>query len=97
MRDEHDVGPQLRRLLEAAGQRLPPTRAWLELNPSHPLVRKLEGLTEGDAFTDLATLLLEEGLLAEGGQLEDPAAFLRRVNRLIGAAGDPVIVVPDRN
>jgi len=97
VRDEHDVGPQLRRLLEAAGQPLPPTRAWLELNPSHPLVRKLEGLADGDAFTDLATLLLEEGLLAEGGQLEDPAAFLRRVNRLIGAAGDPVIVVPDRN
>jgi len=97
VRDEHDVGPQLRRLLEAAGQRLPPTRAWLELNPSHALVQRLEGLPEGDAFTDLATLLLEEGLLSEGGQLEDPAAFLRRVNRLIGATGDPVIVVPDRN
>jgi len=97
VRDERDIGPQLRRLLEAAGQPVPPSRAWLELNASHVLVRKLEGLPDGDAFTDLATLLLEEALLAEGGQLEDPAAFLRRVNRLVGAAEDPLIVVPGGN
>ncbi len=97
VRDEHDIGPQLRRLLEAAGQRVPPSRAWLELNPSNPIVQRLQGMPDGDAFTDLAMLLLEEALFADGGQLEDPTAFLRRVNRLIGAVGEPQIVLPDRN
>jgi molecular chaperone HtpG len=90
VREEHDLGPQLRRLLEAAGQQLPPSRAWLELNPSHPLVRKLDQLPDGEAFDDLALLLQEQAVLAEGGQLADPAAFVRRVNRLVGAANGPV-------
>jgi len=97
VRDEHDVGPQLRRLLEAAGQKLPPERIWLELNPGHGLVKRLEKLPDGETFTDLSVLLLEEALLAEGGQLDDPAAFLRRVNRLIGESGGPAIVLPDGN
>jgi len=87
VRDEHDLGPQLRRLLEAAGQKLPPSQAWLELNPSHPLVRRLDQMPEGEAFDDLALLLQEQAVLAEGGQLPDPAAFVRRVNRLVEGAG----------
>jgi len=87
VRDEHDLGPQLRRLLEAAGQKLPPSRAWLELNPSHPLVRRLDQTPDGEAFDDLALLLEEQAVLAEGGQLPDPAAFVRRVNRLVEGAG----------
>ncbi|MBS1200420.1 MAG: heat shock protein 90 [Proteobacteria bacterium] len=94
VREEHDLGPQLRRLLEAAGQSLPPSRAWLELNPSHPLVRRLDALADGDEFDDVATLLHEQAVLAEGGQLSDPAAFVRRINRLIGAASAPRIVTP---
>jgi len=94
VREEHDVGPQLRRLLEAAGQKLPPSRAWLELNASHPLVQRLGRLPEGEEFADVAKLLYEQALLAEGGQLPDPAAFLRRVNRLIGAAGASPIIIP---
>jgi molecular chaperone HtpG len=86
VREEHDLGPQLRRLLEAAGQKLPPSSAWLELNPSHPLVRRLDELADGEEFDDLALLLQEQAVLAEGGQLSDPAAFVRRVNRLVGAA-----------
>jgi molecular chaperone HtpG len=87
VRDEHDLGPQLRRLLEAAGQKLPPSRAWLELNPSHPLVRRLDQTPDGEAFDDLALLLEEQAVLAEGGQLPDPAAFVRRVNRLVEGTG----------
>ena len=94
VRDEHDLGPQLRRLLEAAGQSLPPSRAWLELNPSHPLVRRLDALPEGEEFDDLATLMHEQAVLAEGGQLADPASFVRRINRLIGGASAPSIVIP---
>jgi molecular chaperone HtpG len=94
VRDEHDLGPQLRRLLEAAGQALPPSRAWLELNPAHPLVRRLDALPDGGEFDDLALLLHEQAVLAEGGQLADPGAFLRCVNRLVGAAAAPRVVVP---
>jgi molecular chaperone HtpG len=94
VREEHDLGPQLRRLLEAAGQKLPPSRAWLELNAAHPLVRRLDQLPEGEEFSDVATLLYEEALLAEGGELPDPAAFLQRINRLIGAATASPIVIP---
>jgi molecular chaperone HtpG len=94
VRDEHDLGPQLRRLLEAAGQKLPPTRAWLELNPSHPLIKRLDKLPDGAEFDDLAFLLHEQAVLAEGGQLADPAAFVHRINRLVGAAAASPIVMP---
>jgi molecular chaperone HtpG len=94
VREEHDLGPQLRRLLESAGQKLPPSRAWLELNPSHPLVRQLDALPDGGDFEDTALLLFEQAVLAEGGQLPDPAAFLRRVNRLISAAAAAPTVAP---
>jgi molecular chaperone HtpG len=96
VREEHDLGPQLRRLLEAAGQKLPASRPWLELNPSHPLVRRLDATPAGEAFDDLAALLLDEAVLAEGGPLEDPAGFLRRLNRVLTAspAEAPAIVVP---
>jgi molecular chaperone HtpG len=95
VRDEHDLGPQLRRLLEAAGQKLPPSHAWLELNPSHALVQRLDKLADGEEFDDLAFLLHEQAILAEGGQLTDPAEFVRRVNRLIGTAAASPILMPD--
>jgi molecular chaperone HtpG len=96
VREEHDLGPQLRRLLEAAGQRLPAMRPWLELNPDHPLVRRLDGTPDGEAFDDLAALLHDEAVLAEGGTLEDPAGFVRRLNRVLAGppADAPSIVLP---
>ena len=94
VRDEHDLGPQLRQLLEAAGQKLPPSRAWLELNPSHPLVQRLDGLADGEEFDDLAHLLHEQAVLGEGGQLAEPGEFVRRINRLVGAAAASPIIVP---
>jgi molecular chaperone HtpG len=80
VRDAADPGPQLRRLLEAAGQKLPPGRPWLELNPAHPLIARLGALPEGPAFDSLAALLADEATIADGGALPDPAGFLRRLN-----------------
>jgi molecular chaperone HtpG len=87
VRSENDYGVQMRKLLEAAGQKLPATRPTLEINPSHPLVKKLEGLGEGDQFRDLASLLYDQATLAEGGQLADPAEFVKRLNRLLLTSG----------
>ena len=80
---EHDLGAQMRRILEAAGQKPPASRAVLEINPSHPLLARIEGTQEEAAFDDLSMLLFEQATLADGGQLSDPAAFVRRLNRLL--------------
>jgi len=79
--DEHEMSGHLQRLLKAAGQKAPETRPILELNPSHALVERLRG-SERD-LADWAQLLLDEALLAEGGQLDEPATFVRRMNRLL--------------
>jgi len=79
--DSHDLGGHLERMLRAAGQKVPVSRPILEINPRHPVVQRLRNGNE--SFDDWATLLFEQALLSEGGQLEDPAAFVRRVNRLM--------------
>lgn len=81
---EHEMGFQMRRIMEAAGQKLPEVKPILELNPEHALVTKLEGV-EGDAFGDLAHVLLDQAIIAEGGHLDDPAAYVRRLNALLTA------------
>jgi molecular chaperone HtpG len=79
--DEHDMGSNLQRILKAAGQKVADFKPILEINPSHPIVRRL---TPGDErLRDWAGLLFEQALLAEGGQLEDPAAFVKRSNELM--------------
>ena len=80
VRDAADPGPQLRRLLEAAGQKLPESRPWLELNPAHPLIARLNSLPDGPAFDSLAALLVDQAQIAEGGAPPDPAGFVRRLN-----------------
>ena len=78
--DEGDMSAHLARLLKQAGQEAPRTQPILEVNPEHPLVKKLET----DArFDDLAQILFDQAWLAEGGQLEDPAGYVQRVNRLL--------------
>jgi molecular chaperone HtpG len=79
--DEHDVGGNLARLLKAAGQDAPAAKPILEINPQHPVVLRLKD--EQRMFDDWAAVLLDQALLAEGGQLDDPAAFVRRVNQLM--------------
>ena len=81
---EHEMGYQMRRIMEAAGQPLPEVKPILELNPAHPLVERLEA-AQGDAFADLAHVLLDQAIIAEGGHLDDPAAYVRRLNGLLTA------------
>ncbi len=79
--DEHDLSGHLQRLLKAAGQKAPAAQPILELNPSHPLVARMAA--DEAHLADWAGLLFDQALLAEGGQLDDPAAFVKRVNRLL--------------
>jgi molecular chaperone HtpG len=79
--DEHDVSGHLERLLKQAGQKAPERKPILELNPDHPLVKALSGKTE--SFDDLVWVLFDQALLAEGGQPQDPAAFVRRLNSFL--------------
>jgi len=84
--DENEMSSHLQRLLKAAGQKAPESRPILELNPHHPLVARLQ--RDQGGIDDWAALLLDEAVLAEGGQLDEPAAFVQRVNRLLhGAQG----------
>ncbi len=77
---DHGMSMQLARLLKQAGQKAPETKPILEVNPEHPLVKKLDGSVH---FHDLAQILFDQALLAEGGLPEDPAAYVKRVNALL--------------
>lgn len=83
---DQEMALHLQRLLEQAGQEVPATRPVLELNPKHPLVARLQAEVDETRFGDLALLLFEQALLSEGAALEDPAAFVRRVNALLTGA-----------
>jgi len=78
-----DLGLQMRKILEASGQQVPDSKPILEINPSHPLVERLEAETQEDSFTDLAALLCDQAALAAGESLEDPGQFVQRLNRLL--------------
>ncbi len=80
---EMDMGAQMRRIMEAAGQKMPETKPTLELNPEHALVKKLDAEADEDRFNELLNVLLDQARLAEGGQLDDPASFVHRLNRLL--------------
>lgn len=80
---EHDMSANLERMLKAAGQKGPSTKPILEINPQHSLVVRLSDEGDEARFSDWANLLFDQALLAEGGQLEDPASFVRRLNGLL--------------
>lgn len=80
---EHDMGAQMRRLLESAGQKVPEGKPIIEINPEHPLVVKLDQEQDEDRFNDLAKVLFDQASLAEGGHLKDPAAYVQRLNKLL--------------
>ena len=80
---EHDMGAQMRRILEQAGQAMPESKPIFELNPQHPLVEKLNKESDEDRFTDLVDILFDQSYLAEGGQLDDPASYVHRLNKLL--------------
>ncbi|WP_421705958.1 molecular chaperone HtpG [Alloalcanivorax xenomutans] len=78
-----ELGPQMRMMLEAAGQPVPESKPTLEVNLSHPLMQRMAELEDGDTFAELAQLLLDQALLAEGQLPKDPAATARRLNQLL--------------
>lgn len=80
---EHEMALYMQHLMKQAGHELPATRPVLEINPDHTLVRRMEEETAEDRFADWARILFDQAILAEGGQLEDPAAFVNRLNRMI--------------
>jgi molecular chaperone HtpG len=80
---DHDMSANLQRMLQQLGQGAPASKPILEVNPGHPLVTRMEQESEEDTFVDLAKILFDQALLAEGGQLQDPAAFVQRLNRLM--------------
>jgi molecular chaperone HtpG len=79
--DQHDMGMNLERLLKSAGQNVPTSKPILEINPHHPLVQQLK--YEEDRFSDWSTILFDQAMLSEGGQLDDPAGFVKRLNGLM--------------
>ena len=80
---EHELGAQMRRILEAAGQELPDSEPILEVNTSHGLVQRMDGEPDEDRFADLALILLDQATLAQGSQLDDPASYVARMNKLL--------------
>ena len=80
---EHDLSGNLERMLKAAGQKTPESKPTLEINPSHVLVERLKSEKDEVRFNDLAHVLFDQALLAEGGQLNDPASFVKRMNSLL--------------
>lgn len=77
---EGELSPQMIQMLKQMGQEVPETQPILEVNPEHPLIKKLES---SEQFDDLAQVIFDQALLADGGQLNDPAAYLKRVNELL--------------
>ena len=81
--DEYDMALHLRRVLKQSGHEMPESAPVLEINPAHPLLKRLQGECDDAQAMDLALLLLEQAQVAEGAQLDDPAAFVQRLNRVI--------------
>ena len=80
---DQDMGAQMRRLLEQAGQKVPESKPIFEINAEHPLLLKLDQEPDEERFVDLAHVLFDQAHLAEGGQLEDPALYVARLNKLL--------------
>jgi molecular chaperone HtpG len=80
---EQDLGLQMRQILEASGQKVPDSKPIFEFNPSHPLIGKLDNEQNEDRFGDLSHILFDQAALAAGDSLKDPAAYVRRLNKLL--------------
>ena len=80
---ESELNPQLRRMLEASGQSLPESKPILEINVEHPLVMRLSAVADNKRFGEIANIVLDHALLAEGSQLDNPAEYVKRMNALL--------------
>ena len=85
--NDHDMALYMQHLLKQAGHEMPSTKPVLEVNPHHPLLARMEAETDDERFSEWASVLLDQAILAEGGQLEDPAGFVHRLNKLMLAMG----------
>ena len=81
--EEHEMGANMERILKAAGQDFSSAKPILEINPEHPLTKKFDGETNDKRLADWANILFDQALLSEGGQLDDPATFVKRLNKLL--------------
>ncbi|MFW5425940.1 MAG: molecular chaperone HtpG [Methylophagaceae bacterium] len=82
--DENDMSANLERMLKAAGQQMgPDTKPIFELNPKHPMVKRLKDEEDNKKFKDWSSILFDQALLAEGGQLDDPASYVKRLNKVL--------------
>ena len=81
--DEQDMGFEMQRILQSAGQKLPDTKPIFEINPEHTLIKRLHGIEDDALFEQWVLVLFEQAVLAEGGQLDNPADFVSRVNQLL--------------
>ena len=84
--DENDMGLEMQRILQAAGQALPAVKPIFEINPDHQLIKRLHTIEDDVHFEKLTLVLFEQAVIAEGGQLDNPADFVRRVNELLIAS-----------
>ncbi|MBV1905764.1 MAG: molecular chaperone HtpG [Pseudomonadales bacterium] len=80
---EHDMGAQMRKIMEAAGQGIPDTKPNFEINTAHPLIERLDSEQDEDRFSELTRILFDQASLSDGGQLSDPAAYVSRMNMLL--------------
>lgn len=80
---DYDMGAQMRKIMEAAGQSVPEVKPIFEYNPEHPLIERLDKEPDEDRFKDLALTLFDQAELAAGGQLDDPASYIARLNKLL--------------
>ncbi|WLG92113.1 molecular chaperone HtpG [Pseudomonas cucumis] len=80
---EQDLGLQMRQILEASGQKVPDSKPIFEFNPAHPLIEKLDNEQSDERFGDLSHILFDQAALAAGDSLKDPAAYVRRLNKLL--------------
>ncbi|EKT4521207.1 molecular chaperone HtpG [Pseudomonas putida] len=80
---EQDLGLQMRQILEASGQKVPESKPIFEFNPGHPLIEKLDNEQSEDRFAELSHILFDQAALAAGDSLKDPAAYVRRLNKLL--------------
>ncbi len=84
--DEQDMGLEMQRILQSAGQKLPDSKPIFEINPEHALIKRLHGIQDDLHFAEWVHVLFEQAVLAEGGQLDNPADFISRVNKLLIAS-----------
>ena len=80
---EHDISGNLERILKAAGQSTPENKPILEVNPNHELIKKLEKIEENQLFNDYSSVIFDQAILAEGGQLNDPIGYVNKVNKFL--------------